>query len=298
MEHLKSLFIFKQVLETGSMSQVAKNLNVSPSAISQQIQQLEKHYGLALIKRTTRSLTATEAGQILWQGMQKISQQLSQTEQQLSSLQTEFCGKVKLSLPLGFLLSRAVQQFLQQLSVLHPNIQLELLVDDQIVDMQSSQIDIAIRAAEPAPNSMLVARYLSSWQLCICASPNYLAQNPIKATQDLLKQQWIFYNQEVFNTAFHSLNLGDFQVAKPLFCNSILHAKTLSQQGQGLTLQLLGEIEQDLQNGTLTLVLPQQVLPQYRLYAVTAGRSQSAKIQAVLALLKDAFLANPPQKLK
>lgn len=289
METVKALLILGKVLDAGNMSEVARELGISSSAVSQHIRQLERYYNIQLLNRTTRKISPTEAGNILWQGAKEIEQALAKTQQNLTALRTDFNGKVRLSLPSGFVESREIQRFIQLLEQTYPQIELILLTDDHIADLMDGSIDIALRAAEPEPNSQLIVRYLAQWRLCLCASPTYLAENPIRTPTDLLAQKWLKYNDSVFNNAFASLNLGQFRSHKILHCPTILAARTLAISGFGVTFQLAGEITPAIQKGELTIVLPDTPLPYYNLYAVTAHRTQSAKIEGVLKLLKMSF---------
>lgn len=289
METVKAMLIFSRVLEMGSMSAVARELGITSSAVSQHVRTLERHYNVQLLHRTTRKISPTSAGQVLWQGAKQISQTLVQTQLALAELQTEFIGKVVISLPTGFIDSVAIKQFIAGVKWQYPHIQLELVPDDHIADLMNEQLDIAIRAAEPDSNSLLITRYLTQWRLCICASPAYLMKNPIRTISDLASQRWIKYNETVFYNTFSSLGLGNIQLDNPFICSSITAAKSLAISGFGLTFQLFGEVEKFVEKGELEIILPEAEMPFYNLYAVTAHRTQSAKIEAILRLLKECF---------
>ncbi|WP_081618458.1 LysR family transcriptional regulator [Actinobacillus capsulatus] len=77
MDTIKAMLILSRVLETGNMSAVARELGMSSSAVSQHIRNLEQHYQMKLLNRTTRQISPTAAGQILWQGARQISQTLT-----------------------------------------------------------------------------------------------------------------------------------------------------------------------------------------------------------------------------
>ncbi|MDG6895541.1 LysR family transcriptional regulator [Volucribacter amazonae] len=115
MEHLKALLLFHQVLQQGSMSAVAKQQGISPSAVSQQLTQLEQHYGVKLLNRSTRSLSPTPAGKALLQQTAQIQLLLEHTEQQLRALTTEISGEVCISLPSGFVNSPPIEQLIKQI---------------------------------------------------------------------------------------------------------------------------------------------------------------------------------------
>lgn len=292
MDQIKQILLFNQVLSLGSMSAAAKALSITPSAISQQLTQLEKHYGIKLLNRSTRQIQATEAGKALWQHAIKIQQQLTQAEQQLAELKHGITGKVSISLPSVFLNSLAICRFIEQLQQKYPNIQLHLEADDQIIDLWEKEIDIAIRAVEPMPDSELIARYLATWQLMICASPSYLLKKPIKNVQDLLHQQWIITQNTVWQQAFKQTELANIANEQTLYCPLLLGARQLVLAGQGLTFMLSGEAKPFIDQGQLQQVKIDLPLPTYNIYALTLERQVPAKISAVLELLKDCFKEN------
>ncbi|OOF66358.1 LysR family transcriptional regulator [Rodentibacter sp. Ppn85] len=287
MDTLKAMLILGKVINSGNMSVVGRELGMSNSAVSQHIKQLERHYGMKLINRTTRHISPTSAGQILWQGAREISQILIKTQQNLTALKTEFSGIVTISLPSSSIESSSIKRFLQQMNVQYPQIDIYLLPDDSVANLYQDSIDIALRATEPDDN--LIARFLTQWKLCICASPTYLANNPINHLGDLAQGTWIHFDNKIFNNAFATMGLGKFSANKVIHCPIISSAKSLALEGFGLTLQLYGDIEYYVENGKLSIVLPNSPLPTHNLYAVTVHRNQSAKIDAVLNVLKQAF---------
>lgn len=97
------------------------------------------------------------------------------------------------------------------------------------------------------------------------------------------------YSPPFLNTTFHCLALGDFSFEKVIQCSSISSARTLALSGCGLTFQLSGEVAKYVQKGELIQLFPNYPIPQHQIYAVTSHRTQSAKINAVLTLLKTAF---------
>ncbi|MDG6895542.1 hypothetical protein A6A20_07885 [Volucribacter amazonae] len=135
----------------------------------------------------------------------------------------------------------------------------------------------------------MIARYLASWQLVLCASPHYLQQHPINNLQELAQHDWIVSKDSVWQTLFQHTALSDIPCHRVLHCPLLLACRTLALAGQGITLQLAGEIAPYLQSGELVAVLPEISLPRYNLYAVTRQRQLPAKVSAVLGLLKDCF---------
>ncbi|TCP90088.1 DNA-binding transcriptional LysR family regulator [Cricetibacter osteomyelitidis] len=289
MTPLNAILIFNKVVEKGNLSAVARELGISASAVSQHLRQLEQHYGIKLLNRTTRRISLTEQGNLLWQGTKQLQAILDDTHRRLEQQQTEVSGIVTISLPSGFIESAAMQGFIYEIGQRYPHIELHLLPEDEVIDLFNSEVDIAIRAVEPLPDSPLIAHYLALWGLGIYASPDYLALHSIRSLHDLPQQHWICNLDNLFQRLFGYLNLGEFQPKRRLQCPNILAARRLAAMGQGLTLQLSGEVAHYIERGELVQVLPEQPLPQYNLYALTTHRTQSAKMAKVLGLLQENF---------
>lgn len=291
MPDTKSLLIFEAVLRHGSMNAAARALGITAPAVSQHIRQLEEHYRLRLLHRTTRHLEATEAGSLLLAKAQALSLLLEQTEDLMGGYKDEPSGSLCLSMPSGLISLPAMQTFARQMRVRYPRIRLTLLPDDANIDLQHEQVDIAIRAGDAyLSGTYLVARRLCEWQLYICASPDYLAVSPpIAAPEDLLAQEWINHQSTPLLAAFADLGLPAQLPEKRIECPLVYASRNFTLAGMGLSLQLSGDVQSYLDQGALEVVLPSYPLSKRTLYAVTAYRQQSARTEIALQLLRLCF---------
>lgn len=291
MPDTKSLLIFEAVLRHGSMNAAARAIGITAPAVSQHIRQLEDHYRLRLLHRTTRHLEPTEAGSLLLAKAQAISLLLDQTEDLMGSYKDVPSGSLCLSMPSGLITLPAIQEFSRQIRVRYPNIRLTLLPDDANIDLQHEQVDIAIRAGDAYfSGTYLVARRLCEWQLYICASPDYLAvAPPIVVPADLLVQEWINHQSTPLLSAFSDLGLPQQLPEKRIECPLVYASRNFTLAGMGLSLQLSGDVQPYLEQGALEVVLPSYFLSKRTLYAVTAYRQQSAKTEVALQLLRQCF---------
>lgn len=294
MEQLKLLVIFASVLKHGSMNAAAPQLGMTASAVSQHIKKLEQHYQVKLLNRTTRKLTPTAEGKILWQYAQEITDLLEKTSHAMHHLQAEAVGEVKITLPNGYGQTHAIVQTLLTIRERYPAIRLTLIEDNQFDDLLNpTAADIALRAVPQPDNENLIARSLATWQTVICASPNYLAQYPINKPQDLLGADWLNFQDSVLLDTFAALGLPQVLPTHRIDCiNNTGTARALAKAGLGLAILLLGDIDDELKSGQLVNVLPDIRLPTRTIYAVTVNRVQSAKVRAVLAVLAEIFGEN------
>ncbi|SBR47202.1 LysR family transcriptional regulator [Halomonas sp. HL-93] len=174
LERLTGLIAFARAGSLGSYTAAARSLSVSPSAISKSIQRLERHFGVSLFTRTTRSLSFTAEGRDLHGRVLELLRQAEEIEQVVKSARTEPAGTLRIatSLPLGLhLIAPAITDFRTR----YPKVAIDLRLSDHIVGMVEEGIDLAVRIGELADSSLL-SRRLSPYRLSCYASPDYLAR--------------------------------------------------------------------------------------------------------------------------
>ncbi|WP_246361816.1 MULTISPECIES: LysR family transcriptional regulator [Halomonadaceae] len=174
MERLTGLIAFARAGSLGSYTAAARSLSVSPSAISKSIQRLERHFGVSLFTRTTRSLSFTAEGRDLHGRVLELLRQAEEIEQVVKSARSEPAGTLRIatSLPLGLhLIVPAITDFRTR----YPKVTIDLRLSDHIVGMVEESIDLAVRIGDLADSSLL-SRRLSPYRLSCYASPDYLAR--------------------------------------------------------------------------------------------------------------------------
>jgi DNA-binding transcriptional LysR family regulator len=172
MDTFKALKVAAAVQRAGSFSAAARQIGVSPAAVTKLVAQLESRLGVRLFERTTHHLSITEEGREL---LGRIDVPLREVEEALASgrIAREARGAVKVSVPASFA-RMAIIPALPAFQERYPEIQLDLRLENRRVDLVAEGYDCAI-GASLAPDSTLVARPLATlWQV-LCASPAYLA---------------------------------------------------------------------------------------------------------------------------
>ncbi|QIL81150.1 LysR family transcriptional regulator [Diaphorobacter sp. HDW4A] len=189
MDDFKRMAIFAAVVQQGSMSAAARTLAMTPSAVSQQVRQLERDGGVTLMHRTTRQLTLTDAGQRFYAECARMVEAASNARAELQAELQEPSGELRISSTVGF--ARHIAPALGPLLANYPQLRLQLLVDDAQIDLTSSRIDLAIRYGN-LPDSQWVARRLGTMHWWPCASPQWLAAHgEPESLQDLLTASWM-----------------------------------------------------------------------------------------------------------
>ncbi|HTO34574.1 MAG TPA: LysR substrate-binding domain-containing protein [Pararhizobium sp.] len=172
-ERLTGLIAFARAGSLGSYTAAARVLSVSPSAISKSIQRLERHLGVSLFTRTTRSLTLTAEGRDLHERALRLLRDAEEIEQVAKTARAEPTGTLRIatSLPIGL---HVIAPALPQFRKLHPKVTIDLRLSDHMIDLIEEGMDLAVRIGDLA-DSRLLSRRLSGHRLCCYASPDYLA---------------------------------------------------------------------------------------------------------------------------
>src|SRR5271169_4076264 len=167
--------VFVRAVEVGSFSGAAQQLGIAKSIVSRRIVSLENRLGASMFRRTTRRLSLTEAGQAYYERARRILADVVEAEDMASRSNGELKGKLKVAGPMSFgwrHMSPVVTEFLSA----HPEVDIELDLNDRRVDLVSEGFDLAVRIGS-LPDSSIIARTLAPCRHVVCASPAYLASH-------------------------------------------------------------------------------------------------------------------------
>lgn len=292
MDMLRAMTVFSRVVETGSFSAVARDLGIGQPAISKTVEALEQHLGVRLLLRSTRRLTITEAGQAFYENAAQVVALAEEAETSARGAAGLY-GRLRISVPVTFGRLHLVPKlhlFMEE----HPNLQIELLMDDRYVDLIAEKIDVSLRTGTLS-DSNLTARKLGTAQRYVVASPGYLAKKGRPATPaDLLDHDVLVYGQG--STA------REWQFKQGTTQTSI-HVKSRFQvsaaeglreavlSGMGLAIASEWMVSSELEHGNLVTVLDHWKLPPVDLWAIHAsGRMVSIKVKTFLNWFESVFV--------
>jgi transcriptional regulator, LysR family len=177
MNPVSELAFFTQLIRVGSLAGTARELNLTPPAVSKRLAQLEQRLGVRLLNRTTRSISLTAEGETYLVNAKRILGEIEEMERQVSSSRAEPKGLLRVNAPLGFgrtHVGPAVSSFAKR----YPEVEVQLHLTDRPIALPNDAIDVAIRFGE-LPDSRLIARKIAANRRRLCASPGYLeAQVP------------------------------------------------------------------------------------------------------------------------
>ncbi|WP_406736633.1 LysR family transcriptional regulator [Thioclava sp. GXIMD4215] len=270
MDMLRAMMIFLRVSNTGSLTAAGRDLGLSQSAVSQQIAALERHLSVRLIQRTTRQLTLTDAGEEFRRRSLSILDAVQEATEMASDGEAALRGALRVHAPVGLGQSHiadAAVRFHQ----LHPDLELDLVLDDRIADLTAEGVDVAIRLGT-LPSSGLVARRLGEVRRILVASPAYMAANGIpESIVDLKQHVQVRFNATPNGDAMPLIGpagLEDCPVRTVFKANNAYALTRALVAGLGLGAAQMPLIRRELEDGRLQRVLPDYEYAPLEVHAV------------------------------
>lgn len=254
MDRLGDLEIFARVASTGSMSQAARDLGLSPPVVSKRIKRLEERLGTRLLQRTTRQITLTEAGRGFHERVLAVLGAVDDAETWVSQRAHVARGLLRISAPTTFGRLHVAPHLVRFLAQ-YPEISVDLSLSDSFVDVVGEGFDVAIRIADLADTS-LVARKLASNHRLLCAAPAYLEQVGMPTTlADLARHKLLLHNADHWR-----LEGPEGQVSIPVSSAIVTNSSEVIREavlaGLGIALRSTWDVGPELKTGALVPVLP------------------------------------------
>jgi DNA-binding transcriptional LysR family regulator len=175
MDRLRLIETFVRVADSGSFSAVAREERTTQSAISKQVKALEDQVGAALLVRSTRSHSLTEAGQLFYERCRQVLDTLEEARIEVHRAEHEISGVLRVAAPVAFGRLHIVPR-LPDFHARYPKVKIQLQLDDGFVDLVQAGIDLAFRVGE-LKDSRLVARRIGTARRAFLAAPAYLARH-------------------------------------------------------------------------------------------------------------------------
>lgn len=250
MDKLTSMKVFVYVVEQGSFRSAANHFNLSATMISKHVHSLETSLNSQLIHRTTRKQSLTDSGQLYYRECKRILEDISNAENLIQTLENQPQGTVKINCPVTYgnkVLAPIVAKFLAH----HPTINVDLMLNNDLVDPYSSDIDLIVRIGDLSDSS-LVARYLGDYEMCYCAAPEYLSQHAeISVLEDLAQHPSLgfSYSSQAPHTTPNKERVR-------LMSNNGDVLRYAALQGVGVLLQPTILVAEEIERGMLLEILP------------------------------------------
>ncbi|GMM90494.1 LysR substrate-binding domain-containing protein [Vibrio fortis] len=285
--------IFYHLIEQGSFSGAAKQMQLTKSVVSKRIAKLEQDLGVQLLYRTTRSIKLSEAGQSFYEQAKRVYQAVATAEESIVGLGQSLSGSIKITVPTisgELILPGVIAEFNER----YPDINIDMDLDNRFVDIVNDRFDLAIRTGV-LPDSSLIARKLVDAHWVVCASPKYLAVNgKPESPKELVKHNCLAYSYQETGAKEWAFKAGDelyqVKVDGNLCTNNSSALRNVALLGQGIIYVPRVLIHDDLEQGRLIQLFQGQTAKCLGIYAVYPyTRQQPEKVKRFIEHLYQGF---------
>ncbi|KKB64651.1 transcriptional regulator [Robbsia andropogonis] len=290
MDRMAAMETYISVVEAGSFSAAAKRLKMGQPAVSKSVAQLEERLGVRLLLRSTRGLTATDAGQRFYEHAKRALEEVEAAEQVVRDSSTSLAGVLRVGMAVTF----ARLHILPSLKVFmarHPDLQIDVVMDDRTIDLLGQGIDVALRMGN-LDDSTMTAKRLARSRRVVVGTPAYFAKTGVpKMPADLSQHQAIVYSLQGGGESWAFSQNGK-EVAV------VVGGRVSVSAAEGVRAVVLGDLglavasewmfSDQLADGHVRTVLDDWELPAIDLWAVfPSGRLVSAKARAFIAFVEE-----------
>ncbi len=287
MDRLQAMAAFVQVVENGSFSGAARLLGIGQPAVSKTIAQLEDRLQVRLLIRSTRGLTPTDAGQRFYERARLAIQDVEEAELEARGAGAGLSGRLRVSAATTFARLHVIPHlpaFLAQ----HPQLDVDVVLDDRMIDLVAEGIDISLRMGA-LPDSAAVARRLATSRRSVVATTAYL--DPVGKTRtpaELAAHEAVIYSQAGGNWIFRRERTE---------VSVTVHGRVRVSAAEGLRAAVLADVgltiasdwmfAPELARGSVRRLIEEWTLPPIDLWAVfPSGRLASAKARAFASFVE------------
>ncbi|MDE1150216.1 MAG: LysR family transcriptional regulator [Azospirillaceae bacterium] len=290
MDRFQAMATFVRVVDTGSFSAAARQLNVGQPAVSKTIAQLEDRLQVSLLLRSTHGLSPTEAGLRFYERARRAVEEAEEAELEARGAGGGLSGRLRVSAATTFARLHIIPR-LPDFLARHPDLEMDVILDDRTIDLIAEGVDVSLRMGA-LPDSAATARRLASGGRSVVATPGYLARagHP-QVPADLAGHEAVVHSQ--LSNAW-SFQRGGAQVSVAVHGRVRVSAaegvRAAVLAGMGLTIASDWMFAPELASGAVVKVLADWSLPPLDLWAVfPTGRLASAKAREFAAFVEQAL---------
>lgn len=303
-ERLAGIEAFVAAVEAGNFALAALRLQRTRSAVAKSVARLEARLGTRLFVRSTRSQSLTEDGQAYYERCRRALAELDAADAAVEAGRSTPRGRLRVTAPI--LVGRElVAPLLLELAAAHPELALEMVFSDSVIDLVDERIDLAVRSGPLADSTVLAARPLGRQWMGVYASPSYLAKHPAPESLDAMmataeRHFFVGYSRDTgphpwqFNGADGRVRTFDAPARISFSCNSLEANKLAALAGMGLTRLPNWLVADAIAEGSLQRVFEEPVPYGYALQALwPQARALPLKTRAAIDMLASRL----PQRL-
>lgn len=290
-DDLYDLAAFAIVAQEGSFTRAAAELAMSQSALSHAIKSLEERLGVRLLSRTTRSVSTTEAGENLLRTLRPALDEIASGVDAVGALRGKPSGTVRITAT-KHAVSSVIMPALPRFLASHPDIQVDMIVDDNLTDIVADRIDAGIRFGDIVEKDMIAVRVGPDIRMSIVGAPSYFAEHPEPRTpRELSGHRCINYrlvrSGGLYAWDFESKGRPfEVRVEGPLIFNNTDLLRESALAGHGLAYMYDDMVAADVKAGRLKRILEKwcPIFPGYYLYHPSRRQTPPALAALIAAL--------------
>ena len=293
-DKLRSMAIFATVVDQGSFRAAAKELGLAPSRISQTVSDLEKDLGTTLLYRSTRQMSLTNEGDILYAKVQEMLQAAETGLDAINLISNEPKGELRVTAP-AFVTQTELMDSFSEFAKQYPGITLKFNFSDHSRDLIKDGFDVAIRAGT-MPDSELMSRNIGQSERIMVASPEYVASKKRPTNpKDLEHWDWLHFSMRPDKMTLVSTSgeAASFNCKHRIEVDSAYALYEFAIRGLGLTPLPENLVKRGFQLGELVRVMPEWSIPPLEFHTVWPDNSRRES----LTLTFVRFLADRSTKL-
>jgi DNA-binding transcriptional LysR family regulator len=290
-DDLYDLAAFAVVAEQGSFTRAAAELGMSQSALSHAIRALEQRLGVRLLSRTTRSVSATEAGETLLRSVRPALEEIASGVDAVGVSGGQPSGTVRITATkhaATSVLMPVLPGFLRA----HPGIRVDVVVDDNLTDIVADRMDAGIRFGDIVEKDMIAIRIGPDIRMAVVGAPTYFADHPAPRTPRELSGHRCINYRHVRSGGLYAWDFEDkgrpfkVRVEGPLVLNNADLIRDAALAGQGLAYVYDDEVAVDVRAGRLRRILQKwsPTFPGYYLYHPSRRQTPPALAALIAAL--------------
>lgn len=274
MDKFSAMAVLLKVVEAGTLSAAAKQMNVPLATVSRRIAELEAHLKTRMLNRSSRHLSLTEAGRLYVEASRRILEQVDEAERAAMGVHADPKGRLTVTAPVVFGRLHMVPIIAGFLAH-YPDIDVKLVLADRLLDLLESDVDVALRIGELSDSS-LIASNMGAVRRVTCASPSYLAAHGRPQQPEELREHLCVTFDNLASPEAWRFASPEGDVVVPVHSRLTVTTAEAAISGAiaglGLTRVLSYQITEARQAGLLELVLEEHELPAWPVSLVYAGQ--------------------------
>jgi DNA-binding transcriptional LysR family regulator len=294
---LAEMRAFVRSIELGNFSAAARELKLTPSTLSKLVTRLERAFGVALVKRSTREVVATPEGDLFAARCRRILAEMEDAETEVSRSRERPRGKLRIHVGPGFgmlQLLPAMPRFLERF----PEVEIDVVLEDRRIDLLRENFDLSITVLGPDHDNV-VARKLFEFERIAAAAPSYVKRHGLpQSPEEILARHRCIRVASTLSVPWQVQMPSGLRTLDPrpyVVANNAAFATQLVFDGAGISQMMEFQVLEGLRDGRLVAVLPQYPCPDKRVMAALYPheRNRLPRVKAMLDFLEETFTPRP-----